>query len=86
MSQRLASVKFSSAEIQPDTLDYVEELADEFEEIDLEGPGIGQKRLFRDQLKQSGGSLNHNLIKLKYEKKYPQTPVPANQDEDDEQY
>jgi hypothetical protein len=72
MSQKLASVKFSSVPIQVDNLDFIEEAADEYEEIDLEGSGIGQKRhLFRDQLKKSGGSLNHNLIKLKYEKKLP---------------
>lgn len=71
MSQKLACVRFSDKAVDPSKLDYIEGEDDTYEEIDWNE--VGNKRsLFRDKLKKSGGNLNHNLIKLKYEKKLPQ--------------
>lgn len=73
MYQKLERCKFSSDEFDFDNHEI--EAQDEESEVNLEesqsqAPSKAGGELFRDKLAKAGGKLNHNLIKLKYEKRH----------------
>lgn len=69
MYQKLEKCRFSPAEIDLDR--------DEIEaELDSEEELLEKDTLFRDKLKRKGGVLNHNFIKLKYEKRLQAPDAP----------
>lgn len=73
MFQKLEKCRFSAEEIDLERDEIEAELESEDEMLD-------KHALFRDQLKRKGGVLNHNFIKLKYEKrlKLPEAPTNPN--------
>jgi len=74
MYQKLERCVFSSQpfDFEADEIERLEDSQEE-QEADEPAPARGQRpaapELFRDKLQKRGGSLTHNLIKLKYEKR-----------------
>ena len=88
MYQKLERCKFGSANVDIDELELMRQVEASDEESEPEETPVDSEtgrrvkkplkplKLFRDVVSSTGGKLNHNLIKLKYEKRHQLAETP----------